>query len=248
MKNRADEIRKRYSQKVGQKRPGQRPSYSQNNNPLNSGSPFEPANKVNSSFIMRVMGAVCLFLLVGILFKSQGSQLEPAKLFVKNTFENEFKFAKVSAWYEGQFGKPLALLPTNGKESEPGTDTEVNIAYAIPAAGKVTLTQSFQDNGQGIMLETGIKSDVVAVNSGYVTYIGEKDTLGNTVIIQHSDGSETWYGKLDSFNENLKLYDVIEKGAVVGKVTDSKTNTGLFYFAMKQDNSFIDPLKVLNFD
>jgi stage IV sporulation protein FA len=245
MKNRADEIRKRYQMKVGQKSSDSNYPYvsTPNRNPYSS-EKMGSERSISSGFLMRILGAICLFLLVGVLFKSQASELDGVRNFVKQTFENEFQFTQVSAWYEEQFGKPLALLPAIDDPKEADENINVKAVYALPA----TVTQSFEDNGKGILLETGSNSDVVAVNAGQVTYIGEKENLGKTIIIQHSDGSETWYGMLESINKDVKIYDVVEKGASIGKVSKSEENTGQFYFAVKKDDSFIDPLQVVNFD
>lgn len=243
MKNRADDIRKRYQERMGQKRPDLYPRYSPNKTPRHYDD-GGAGRSIGGGFLMRTMGAICLFLLVGVLFKSQAAGLDQARNFVEKTFETEFQFTKVSAWYEKQFGKPLALFPSSERGESKEEDPNIKAVYAVPA----TVTQSFEDNGKGIMLETVSDSNVVALNAGMVTFIGEKENLGKTIIIQHSDGSDTWYGKLDSINKDVKLYDVVEKGAVIGKVSKSEENTGQFYFAIKKGNGFIDPLQVVNFD
>jgi stage IV sporulation protein FA len=242
MKNRADDIRKRYRERINQKRPDIYSRNTHNRKPINS-EIHGTEHSVSGGFLLRLMGAICLFLLVGVLFKSPANGLDGAREFVKNTFENEFQFTQVSTWYEEQFGKPLVLFPSNEKKVN-DNDKNLKAAYALPA----TVTQSFEDNGKGVMLETGSDSDVIAINAGMVIFIGEKENFGKTIIIQHSDTSETWYGKLDSINKSVKLYDVVERGAVIGKVTEIEENTGQFYFAVKKGGSFIDPLKVVNFD
>ncbi|UTW68949.1 hypothetical protein KHA80_17155 [Anaerobacillus sp. HL2] len=44
--------------------------------------------------------------------KFQNPQLEGARQFVETSFQEEFEFTAVANWYENQFGRPLALLPT----------------------------------------------------------------------------------------------------------------------------------------
>ena len=39
-------------------------------------------------------------------------------------------------------------------------------------------------------------SVVEAMSEGIVRYVGKRDDTGNTVIIQHADGTETWYGHI----------------------------------------------------
>jgi stage IV sporulation protein FA len=207
-----------------------------------SNDPIHPLFR-KEVFMFKVLFSVCLILVVAILFKNPSLQFEPARKFVTHTMENDFQFAAVSTWYEEQFGNPLALLPTK-KEDIP-KDVADKTEYAMPAAGKVL--ESFDVNGQGIMVETGSKSSVEAMNEGNVIFAGNKDQLGKTVIIQHADGSETWYGNLQSVS--ITLYKFVEKGEEIGKVTDSEDNEkGMFYFAIKQGETFIDPIQVIKFE
>lgn len=192
------------------------------------------------TFILKMLLSACLVLVTAILFKNPSDSLEPARQFVKNTMEKEFQFAAVSKWYEKQFGEPLALIPT-----EKQTKTMPK-QYAVPASGRVL--ESFKKNGQGVMVETASNAKVEAVNEGIVIFAGTKEKLGKTVIIQHADGSESWYGNLGTIA--VKLYDFVETGKEVGTaMTNSHDQTkAVFYFAIKQGNHFIDPIQVISFE
>ncbi|OIJ10557.1 peptidase M23 [Anaerobacillus alkalilacustris] len=195
-------------------------------------------------FVLQVLAAICLFLVVGILFKTQSPQFEGARQFVKTSFEEEFQFTVVADWYENQFGKPLALLPTttnialNDFESE-----ELHVAYAVPAVGRVA--QEFEQDGKGVIVETTSTSNVEAVKSGMVRFVAEEETLGKTIIIAHYDGGESWYGMLDHVEVNL--YDHVEPGSKIGTVS-LKDNNGFYYFALKEGETFINPIDVISFD
>ena len=55
---------------------------------------------------------------------------------------------------------------------------------------------------------------VNSLSGGLVVYKGNKDNLGNTVIIQGNDGVDIWYiGVVDS---NINLYDYINKDSIIG--------------------------------
>jgi stage IV sporulation protein FA len=111
------------------------------------------------------------------------------------------------------------------------------------------ILENFEKNGQGIMIETGKGAAVQAINDGLVTFAGVKDGIGKTVIIQHADKSETWYGNLDDVK--VKLYEYVNKRTVVGTVSTSagedKTK-GKYYFAIKKGDQFIDPIQVIRFE
>ncbi|OAT74367.1 M23 family metallopeptidase [Parageobacillus thermoglucosidasius] len=194
------------------------------------------------AFILKMLFSACLVLATAILFKNPSGSLEPARQFVKDTMEKEFQFATVSKWYEKQFGEPLAFIPT---KTEKQIKTEPK-QYAVPASGRVL--ESFQKNGQGVTVETASNAKVEAVNEGIVIFAGTKEKLGKTVIIQHADGSESWYGSLGSIA--VKLYDFVETGKEVGTaMTNSHDQTkAVFYFAIKQGDHFIDPIQVISFE
>ncbi|MEH7379794.1 M23 family metallopeptidase [Bacillus sp. JJ1533] len=193
-------------------------------------------------FLFKVLLSAILVLSIGIVFKKQSPTFENVRHFVSNTMETEFQFAAVTEWYKDTFGSPLALIPINQNKEK--TDTPTPSKYAIPAAGKVT--ESFEANGQGIIVETNSKV-VEAMNAGNVTEVAVKGELGKTVVIQHSDGSETWYGNLGSID--VKLYDYVETGQEVGKVQEPEgDDKGTYYFAIKQGETFIDPIQVIKFE
>ncbi|MBU8905027.1 M23 family metallopeptidase [Desertibacillus haloalkaliphilus] len=197
-------------------------------------------------FLFRLMAAVCLFLIVAILFKTGNPQLEGARQFVQHSYEHELQFAQISNWYENQFGRPMALLPmTNDVALEDFENEAVEMAYAVPASGHVT--QSFEQSGTGVLVETEADAVVEAVKGGQVTFVDEEVDLGNTVVIQHYDGGESWYGMLDEVEVNL--YDHVSTGTVVGSVSkEGETEHGQYYFALKQGEDYIDPIEVISFD
>ena len=201
--------------------------------------------------MLKVMLSVILFLVVAILFKHPSDQLADVRHFVIDSFEREFQFAVVSNWYEQQFGKPLALFPVNEQESNDerrnGATVNQQDDYAVPASGHMRILESFESNGKGIMIETAPESVIESVKDGYVVFMGEREDIGKTVIIQHDDGSESWYGHLQEID--VALYDYIKSGDPVGKASnDDSGETGIFYFALKKEDTFIDPIQVISFD
>lgn len=194
-------------------------------------------------FMLKILGTSVLVLCTAILFQNQIPGFDKTRSYVKQTMSDEFQFAAVSSWYEDQFGKPLALLP-EGKENSQA-ETEEVVEYALPASSKVV--ENFKSNGQGIMVETMKGSTVEAMKGGLVIFAGKKEGLGQTVIIQHDDKSESWYGHLNSIE--IKLYETIKTGNAVGTVTDEQNSaTGEFYFAIKKGDAFIDPIQVISFE
>jgi stage IV sporulation protein FA len=191
-------------------------------------------------FFFKILAAGALFLIVAVLFKHPSNQLDLPRNYVTKTMNQDFQFASISSWYESTFGKPIAFLP----QKEAPTET-VNEPYALPASAKIT--QTFETNGEGIIVETGKGSKVEAINEGLVIFAGTKEGLGKTIIIQHDNNSESWYGQLESFD--VALYDSVKKGKQIGQVMRSEDGSkGTFYLAIKEKGQFVDPKKVISFE
>ncbi|TKD70285.1 M23 family metallopeptidase [Pseudalkalibacillus hwajinpoensis] len=244
MGNDLDEIRKRLNSRKKQRQPVRSVVRNDRMNDKVSSSSFQDTEvKIHplfnkQSFMIRSMIAACLFLSAGILFKADSERVAPIQGYVSDLMVQDFQFATVKEWYEGKFGNPVALFPT-APESETAGEKPV---YALPASGKVL--EDFETTGKGIMVETVLSSEVEAINAGVVTYAGNKDGTGQTVVVQHTDGSESWYGMLDSID--VSLYDFVQTKDKLGSVTNSEDGeTGTFYFAIKKNEAFIDPLQVV---
>ena len=191
-------------------------------------------------FFFKILAAIALFLIIAVIYKHPSQQLESARNYVTKTMNEDFQFASISSWYESTFGKPIAFLP----QKEEPTET-VDEPYALPVSAKIT--QTFETNGEGIIVETGKGSMVEAINDGLVIFAGEKEGIGKTVIIQHKNKSESWYGQLESFN--VALYDPVKKGMQIGQMTRSEDGSkGTFYLAVKEKGEFVDPKKVISFE
>ncbi|MBM7701370.1 M23 family metallopeptidase [Metabacillus iocasae] len=192
-------------------------------------------------FMFKVLASACLVLLVAILFKNPSPTFEQARHVVQSTMEKEFQFATVSNWYEQTFGQPLALIPQKSKKQ---TEQSVNSGYAMPVSSSKVL-ETFEKNGQGMTVETNVDSVVEVMNEGFVQFVGTKEGLGKTVVVQHADGTETWYAQLKKINVNI--YDFVDKGTDLGVVaTNESGDKGVFYFAIKNGEEFIDPSQVIS--
>ena len=204
-----------------------------------SGQEFHPLwNK--EQFLLKVLAAAALVLTVAILFKDNSPKLEPYRVTVSKIMEQEFQFAMVADWYERTFGRPLVLLPERPEHHAEDED----IQYAVPANGQIL--ESFSSTAEGIIIETMKDEEVAAVLDGTVIFAGTKDHHGKMVIVQHADGSESWYGKLADIY--VKNYDHVQAGQAVGLVHPTGEETGEFYFALKKDERFIDPVQVISFE
>lgn len=118
--------------------------------------------------------------------------------FYKKIYEDSFDFGYVNKLYQQYFGKILPLSIDNTK----------------PVFNEELIIESMEQYKDGIKLKT--KSNLIpSYNGGLVIYIGEKEEYGNTVIISGNNGIDIWYSNIN--NVNVKLYDYIEKGTLIGE-------------------------------
>lgn len=96
-----------------------------------------------------------------------------------------------------------------------------------------------------MIVETVANKNVEVAKSGMVRFVAEEENLGKTVIVAHYDGGEFWYAMLD--HVEVKLYDHIEAGSIIGTVS-LKGDNGFYYFALKEGETFINPIDVISFE
>ncbi len=194
-------------------------------------------------FMLKVLISAILFIAVAVIFRHPSDKFQATRDFVAATLQTELQFAAVTDWYEETFGKPIAFLPSDQEKGHKDAE-QVTAEYSVPVAGKVI--QPFENNGEGVLLKTDKDLKAGSVQEGVVIFAGKKEKFGNTVVIQHRDGSESWYGKLKSIE--VKVYDSVGMGDKIGTVSNLNTANGVLFFAMKQNDTFIDPNQVMAFD
>lgn len=132
-----------------------------------------------------------IFVLSSLIFVEYGNN---EKYFKDNVLNNNINFSKLRVFYDKYF---------KGNKGSDGTkellvSNEIEYEYV---SGRYKY----------------LKEDVNVMQSGIVVFVGEKDGLGNTVIIQGIDGVEFWYSNLDDMV--VGLYDYVSNG---DKIASSK--------------------------
>lgn len=255
MTNRADQIRKQlqkrrqtHSSSSSSKPKDSLPLYQLSNEREYAVYEADPSERSDhplfnkGTFLLKILASCILVLVIAIVYKSSTPQALPIQQFVKQTMTSEFQFAAVSAWYEERFGEPLAILPKLPTDNPEATVTQ---DYSTPASGRVV--KEFSEQTKGVLIETTVGANVEAMKGGQVIFVGQKEGIGNTVIIQHEDKTTSWYGGLSDMT--VSPYERIESGRSVGFVSDKEQGDGgTFYFAIEQGGSFIDPIQVIPFE
>lgn len=90
---------------------------------------------------------------------------------------------------------------------------------------------------------TGNKN-IMASDNGVVEFVGSKQGLGNTVIIDHKNGYKTVYGHLSSYKASKG--DKVEKGDIIGIMGSTGNSTGVhLHFEIHKNGVIVNPLKYL---
>jgi murein DD-endopeptidase MepM/ murein hydrolase activator NlpD len=119
--------------------------------------------------------------------------------------------------------------------------------FAWPVTG-AKLTSSFGSRWgtkhQGIDMASSNR-DIKAADTGKVTFVGEKNGYGKTIIIDHQNGYETLYGHLSKYS--VSKGDVVEKGDKIGVMGSTGRSTGVhLHFEVHVDGVAKNPSSYLS--
>ena len=173
-----------------------------------------------SNFISKVL--ITLIIVLVVLIGSRKSTSFKTTVY-KNVYDNTISFAYLNTLYNKYFGN---ILPVK---------LDVGITPVFNETLKYKSKESYLD---GVMLEVDQNYLVPSINNGLVIFVGEKDNLGNTVIILGDTGIEVWYSNISN---NVKLYDYVDKGTYIGDTIDDK-----LYLTFKQNGDVLNYEEYIN--
>lgn len=194
---------------------------------------------------IKIIGSVLLVVVTVFVMQLERTEFAAAQRFISHALEHNMNVQGVMSWYEGQTGNKLEFLPSFLKQNQSPNQVEKS-EYIVPVTG-ATLMSSYNPTQQAIALGTNENQEIEVIQEGWVTFVGERDGFGTTVIINHGQGLESWYGRIT--NPVVQVNDWVEQGNVIGYSTRYETDgKGIFYFAIRQDAMFIDPMEVIKFE
>lgn len=150
-------------------------------------------------YLSRTLVLVCLTLITLIVLKANPKF---KKSFYQYVYEENITFARINKWYESKFGSSIPFK--NLIKDTTKTVFNEKLEYKE--------TNKYKD---GVKLVVDNNYLVPVLESGLVVFIGDKGNYKNTIIIQQINGVDVWYSNVT--NSNLKLYDYVEKGDLVGE-------------------------------
>lgn len=155
-----------------------------------------------------------IFVLGSIIFTNISD--ENKVLYQKYVLEDSLEFMKINELYEKFFG---------------GVDVRTSKSDDEVVFGSITYT-NIEPFLNGVKLTVGLNEVVHVITSGIVVFIGEKDDLGNTIIIQGNDGVDLWYSNVT--DTDIKVYDYVEAGSILGT-----SNGEDIYLTIQKDGEFM---------
>ena len=171
--------------------------------------------KYAKNLISRVLITV-IFVLGSIIFTNVSD--DNKALYQKYVLEDSLEFTKINELYQRIFGDVDITKKDN-------PDSEV-------VFGDVTYT-NIEPFKNGVKLTVYMKEAIIVIASGIVFFIGEKEDLGNTIIIQGNDGVDIWYSNITE--NDIKVYDYVEAGNILGS-----SNSENIYITINKDGEFIN--------
>lgn len=173
------------------------------------------------NFISRTLLAIIIFLL-GLISIKQYPQIKQS--IIENVYEKSFKFTKAKKLYQKYFGNIFSTDKLTPEEQPVFNET---LNYTKQVAYK-----------NGVELSVSKNYMVPILESGIVIYIGDKKDYGSTIIIEQTDGIDVSYSNINS--SNIKLYDYVEKGHLLGDVKTDK-----LYLVFQKDGEYLDYKKYI---
>ena len=171
--------------------------------------------KYAKNLISRVLITV-IFVLGSIIFTNVSD--DNKALYQKYVLEDSLEFTKINELYQRIFGDVDITKKDN-------PDSEV-------VFGDVSYT-NIEPFKNGVKLTVGMNEAISVIASGIVVFIGEKEDLGNTIIIQGNDGVDIWYSNITE--NDIKVYDYVEAGNILGS-----SNSENIYITINKDGEFIN--------
>lgn len=176
--------------------------------------------KKNNRYLFRIVNQIfvtIILTLITLIALKTNNKLK--QNFYKQVYEQNFSFTEVNNLYQKHFGSSIPF-----KDFFETTKPVFNEKLIYKEANK------YMD---GVKLTVDDKYLVPNQLSGLVVFIGEKEGYGNTIVVQQVNGIDLWYGNIDV--ENVKLYDYIEQGKLLGTTKDTN-----LYLVYKKDGKAID--------
>ena len=173
-------------------------------------------NKILYKCITKIL--ICLILFVSLLIVIKVNPKLKDKIY-EVVYEDHFSFSYINNLYKKYFG---SVLPFDNIAPSDNEVFNEKLEYNEASLYK-----------DGVALSVSTNYLVPVIESGIVVFIGEKENYGNTIIVQQINGIDVLYGNVST--GDIKIYDYIEKGTLLGEVIDDK-----LYLVFQKEGKYLD--------
>ena len=170
-------------------------------------------NKYIKSALIKI-SVVIIFLVFGSLIVNKNTNIK--NFLYKNIYNSYLSLSKIKGIYTKYLGN-ISLLNNETKEV-----FNEKIRY-----------NELSTYNNGIKLSLDNNYSIPIIRSGIVIFIGNKEGLNNTVIVEDENGIDYIYGNLSKIN--VKIYDYVKENDYLGEALD---NT--LYLVFQKGDKYLD--------
>lgn len=180
-------------------------------------SKFNPkVQKYLSNLLSKFLLSI-IFLMVSIILIK--SNLNIKNFYQEDILTKQINFTKFNDFYTKYFGNILPDYTVPSVPTQMASNTEFDYNNGTPYLN-------------GTKLETTENYPVPIITSGIIVFLGEKDSLGPTCIVQGIDGIDIWYSHIDT--SSLNLYDYVTEGKIL-----APTESNYFYLTIDSNGNYL---------
>ena len=232
LQNRADQLREKM---IREKKDRLLRSGSPTNGSYPSMSQNEAPTRFFEKFLIKSFFTITILFILFMINRTNPSILHSENSKLTSLFEKEWNYAAFSQWSEKKFGSAIDFIPSKLTTKENDSNQAAIPVFADSQKEMVK-------EGEGVRFITNKGEEVVALLPGKVIFSGVKSDHLQTIVVQHSDGTEATYGLLKT--RKVQVYDSVKAGEDLGSVSENDTD-GFFFLAYKKGGVFIDPSEVI---
>jgi murein DD-endopeptidase MepM/ murein hydrolase activator NlpD len=127
--------------------------------------------------------------------------------------------------------------------TDPPANSDPLTQYPLNQPGSIVANFGWQTDpdanrlifSSGITVSAPPNTQVLATGNGTVAYVGEQDTLGTLVVINHAQGLQTRYARI--LNPTVRLGDQVRAGQAIASAAPAEAETTALYFEVRLNSA-----------
>lgn len=159
--------------------------------------------KINTAFVNKFLISI-IIVLSSLILTNFNSKIK--SFYQDYLLEHNLPFYNINEIYQKYIGHL-------DKDNDNKTDNQDKETIDVANTNDLSNYPQEQQQNQ-TAINVGLDYPVTLLNSGIIVYIGNKDDLKNTIIVQGNDGVDIWYSNVS--NTDYSLYDYVKKGQILG--------------------------------